>query len=122
MHHLISYFQGIVLGLIRVRGELIRLPAVTARVHKIFSSASPVLHRGAAPLSLPWPLVTESVLQPIDPGPVVTIGGLEIRPAERSVDVFVRKVRRKLATVSPGWTYIHTHFGIGYRFSPERAV
>jgi len=24
--------------------------------------------------------------------------------------------------VSPGWTYVHTHFGIGYRFSPERAV
>ena len=40
---------------------------------------------------------------------------------DRSVDVFVRKVRRKLAEAAPGWTYIHTHFGIGYRFSPERA-
>jgi DNA-binding response OmpR family regulator len=39
---------------------------------------------------------------------------------DRSVDVYVRKVRGKLARVSPGWTYIHTHFGIGYRFSPER--
>jgi DNA-binding response OmpR family regulator len=38
---------------------------------------------------------------------------------ERAVDVFVRKVRTKLATVAPEWIYIHTHFGIGYRFSPE---
>jgi DNA-binding response OmpR family regulator len=39
---------------------------------------------------------------------------------DRSVDVFVRKVRRKLAEVSPEWDYIHTHFGIGYRMSVER--
>jgi DNA-binding response OmpR family regulator len=39
---------------------------------------------------------------------------------DRSVDVFVRKVRRKLYDVSPEWTYIHTHFGIGYRLSLER--
>jgi DNA-binding response OmpR family regulator len=38
---------------------------------------------------------------------------------DRSVDVFVRKVRRKLAVASPGWEFIHTHFGIGYRFAPE---
>jgi len=40
---------------------------------------------------------------------------------DRSVDVFVRKVRTKLAAVSPGWTYVHTHFGIGYRYAPERS-
>jgi DNA-binding response OmpR family regulator len=40
---------------------------------------------------------------------------------DRSVDVFVRKVRRKLAACSPDWTYIHTHFAIGYRFFPEPA-
>ena len=38
---------------------------------------------------------------------------------DRSVDVFVRKVRRKLAAASPSWEYVHTHFGIGYRLSPE---
>ncbi len=37
----------------------------------------------------------------------------------RSVDVFVRKVRVKLEKLAPEWSYIHTHFGIGYRFSPE---
>ena len=40
---------------------------------------------------------------------------------DRSVDVFVRKLRQKLERVSPGWRYIHTHFGIGYRFSAEPA-
>ena len=38
---------------------------------------------------------------------------------DRSVDVFMRKVRRKLDAVSPRWEYIHTHFGVGYRFDPE---
>ena len=38
---------------------------------------------------------------------------------DRSVDVFVRKLRSKLERVSPSWRYIHTHFGIGYRFAAE---
>jgi DNA-binding response OmpR family regulator len=41
---------------------------------------------------------------------------------DRAVDVFVRKVRQKLDDAAPGWTFIHTHFGIGYRFSPEPRV
>jgi DNA-binding response OmpR family regulator len=41
---------------------------------------------------------------------------------DRSVDVFVRKVRRKLDETVPGWQFIHTHFGIGYRFAPERST
>ena len=39
---------------------------------------------------------------------------------DRSVDVFARKVRHKLRIAAPGWDYVHTHFGIGYRFAPER--
>jgi DNA-binding response OmpR family regulator len=39
---------------------------------------------------------------------------------DRSVDVFVRKLRQKLEKASPDWRYIHTHFGIGYRFAAER--
>ena len=38
---------------------------------------------------------------------------------DRSVDVFVRKVRNKLEICAPDWTFLHTHFGIGYRFAPE---
>ncbi len=38
---------------------------------------------------------------------------------DRSVDVFVRKLRQKLERASSQWRYIHTHFGIGYRFAAE---
>lgn len=48
------------------------------------------------------------------------IWGGTMQRRDRSVDVLVRKVRAKLELVAPEWTYIHTHFGIGYRFSPER--
>jgi DNA-binding winged helix-turn-helix (wHTH) protein len=40
---------------------------------------------------------------------------------DRSVDVFIRKLRQKLEKHSPSWAYIHTHFGIGYRLDPEPA-
>jgi DNA-binding response OmpR family regulator len=48
------------------------------------------------------------------------IWGGTMQRRDRSVDVLVRKVRRKLELIAPEWRYIHTHFGIGYRFSPER--
>jgi DNA-binding response OmpR family regulator len=38
---------------------------------------------------------------------------------DRSVDVFVHKLRRKLESDSPRWRYIHTHFGVGYRLAAE---
>ncbi len=47
------------------------------------------------------------------------VWGGEMKHRDRAVDVFVRKVRTKLAATAPSWTYIHTHFGIGYRFAPE---
>jgi DNA-binding response OmpR family regulator len=50
-----------------------------------------------------------------------SVWGYAMAHGDRSVDVFVRKLRAKLQRVSPGWTYIHTHFGIGYRFDPEPA-
>lgn len=46
--------------------------------------------------------------------------GGEMPRRDRSVDVLVRKVRAKLEQVAPNWRYIHTHFGIGYRFTPEK--
>jgi DNA-binding response OmpR family regulator len=46
--------------------------------------------------------------------------GGEMPKRDRSVDVLVRKVRGKLELAAPNWRYIHTHFGIGYRFSPEQ--
>ena len=48
------------------------------------------------------------------------VWGYAMAHGDRSVDVFVRKLRQKLETASPDWSYIHTHFGVGYRFQPER--
>jgi len=45
--------------------------------------------------------------------------GQSLRPGDRSVDVYVHKVRAKLEAALPGWRFIHTHVGFGYRFSPE---
>jgi DNA-binding response OmpR family regulator len=47
------------------------------------------------------------------------VWGYAMAHGDRSVDVFVRKLRLKLRTASPHWSYIHTHFGVGYRFAPE---
>jgi DNA-binding response OmpR family regulator len=47
------------------------------------------------------------------------VWGYAMAHGDRSVDVFVRKVRQKLETASPAWSYIHTHFGVGYRFDAE---
>jgi DNA-binding response OmpR family regulator len=46
------------------------------------------------------------------------VWGYALAHGDRSVDVFVGKLRQKLRLASPGWTYIHTHFGVGYRFEP----
>ena len=47
------------------------------------------------------------------------VWGREMRPRDRSVDVYVRKLRVKLEVALPGWTFIHTHFGFGYRLAAE---
>ena len=49
------------------------------------------------------------------------VWGYAMARGDRSVDVFVRKLRQKLEKASPEWRYIHTHFGVGYRFAPEPA-
>jgi DNA-binding response OmpR family regulator len=47
------------------------------------------------------------------------VWGYTMARGDRSVDVFVRKLRQKLERVSPSWRYVHTHFGVGYRFAAE---
>jgi DNA-binding response OmpR family regulator len=47
------------------------------------------------------------------------VWGYAMARGDRSVDVFVRKLRQKLERASPQWRYIHTHFGVGYRFAAE---
>lgn len=46
------------------------------------------------------------------------VWGRSYRKSDRSVDVYVGRLRAKLSRALPG-RFIHTHTGIGYRFSPE---
>jgi DNA-binding response OmpR family regulator len=48
-----------------------------------------------------------------------TVWGGELRAGDRSVDVYVSKLRSKLETALPDRRFIHTHPGFGYRFQPE---
>jgi DNA-binding winged helix-turn-helix (wHTH) protein len=43
-----------------------------------------------------------------------------MRVRDRSVDVYVRKLRVKLEAALPEWSFIHTHFGLGYRLAADR--
>ncbi|HEY5977676.1 MAG TPA: winged helix-turn-helix domain-containing protein [Solirubrobacterales bacterium] len=45
-------------------------------------------------------------------------GGTPSR-ADRSVDVYVSRLRQKLGRALPNRSLIHTHNGIGYRFAPD---
>ena len=42
-----------------------------------------------------------------------------VQKRDRSVDVYVGRLRSKLDRALPGRRFIHTHTGIGYRFSPD---
>lgn len=50
------------------------------------------------------------------------VWGRKRRPGDRSVDVYIRKLRIKLEEALPEWRFIHTHFGAGYRLTPERSA
>ena len=46
------------------------------------------------------------------------VWGEVYRKSDRSVDVYVGRLRQKLDEALPGQPLIHTHFGFGYRFAP----
>ena len=48
-----------------------------------------------------------------------TVWGGDLRPGDRSVDVYVSKLRTKLESALPDRRFIHTHPGFGYRFQPQ---
>src|SRR4051812_15700107 len=47
------------------------------------------------------------------------VWGRSYRRSDRSVDVYVGRLRAKLDRALPGRRFIHTHTGVGYRFSPQ---
>jgi DNA-binding response OmpR family regulator len=50
------------------------------------------------------------------------VWGYEMMRGDRSVDVFVRKVRQKLVVACPDVSFVQTHYGVGYRFEPADAA
>jgi DNA-binding response OmpR family regulator len=50
-----------------------------------------------------------------------TVWGGELRRGDRSVDVYVSKLRSKLERAMPDRRFIHTHPGFGYRFQAQPA-
>ena len=46
------------------------------------------------------------------------VWGDSFSKSDRSVDVYVAKLRHKLREAAPSAKLIHTHFGFGYRFEP----
>jgi DNA-binding response OmpR family regulator len=46
------------------------------------------------------------------------VWGYAMTRGDRSVDVFVKKVRQKLRAAAPEASYIRTHHGVGYTFEP----
>jgi DNA-binding response OmpR family regulator len=48
-----------------------------------------------------------------------SVWGGPMRAGDRSVDVYVSKLRGKLERVLPDRRFIHTHAGFGYRFHPQ---
>ena len=48
-----------------------------------------------------------------------TVWGEPYRKSDRSVDVYVSKLRLKLEEAVPERRFIHTHFGFGYRFQEQ---
>ncbi|WP_372790744.1 helix-turn-helix domain-containing protein [Paraconexibacter sp.] len=50
------------------------------------------------------------------------VWGGSLRHGDRSVDVYVHKLRVKLESAVPHVRWIHTHVGFGYRLEPEPAA
>jgi DNA-binding response OmpR family regulator len=48
-----------------------------------------------------------------------SVWGGALRAGDRSVDVYVSKLRNKLEQALPDRRFIHTHPGFGYRFQPQ---
>src|SRR5215210_955258 len=104
-------------------------PGPATGLHRVFTPASP----GRNPIPRP-PAEDRGPMEPVyDPvAAVIRAGPLEIRPVEslviaggtmrpgdRSVDVYVHKLRIKLEESLPDWRFVRTHVGFGYRFSSE---
>jgi DNA-binding response OmpR family regulator len=86
-------------GLVRVAGRTVVLSQRELEVLRVLIERSGRLVRREELYELAW--------------------GRPLRPGDRSVDVYVYRLRAKLADAAGGRSFIHTHHGLGYRFEPE---
>jgi two-component system response regulator ResD len=100
--------------------EPIEVPGLTIdpRTHRVFLADGSDAALTAKEFRLLWTLALSA-------GRVMTrdelqqrVWGVPYRPRDRSVDVCVRKIREKIDEKSADMVYLHTHYGIGYRFEP----
>jgi DNA-binding response OmpR family regulator len=97
--------------------EVLQAGPIEVRLHERLALADgDALHLTRQELGLLTALVRH-------PGAVLTrdelaqeAWGRRLRAGDRSVDVYVRRLRLKLAAGAPGWDFIHTHFAFGYRW------
>jgi DNA-binding response OmpR family regulator len=47
------------------------------------------------------------------------IWGMKLQQNDRSLDVYIRRLRRKLEAAKPDWSFIDTRHRIGYRLNPR---
>lgn len=50
-----------------------------------------------------------------------SVWGYQMLHGDRSVDVFVRRIRKKLAAKLPDRSFLQTHYGFGYKFEVQEA-
>lgn len=72
-------------------------------------------------LSLLWALVAHEGVVVSRQTLSESAWGRPLAAGDRSVDVYVRRLRLKLYAAAPEWAFIHTHFAFGYRLGAERA-
>ena len=50
------------------------------------------------------------------------IWGRRLTPRDRTVDVFVRKLREKIDHQTPRHNFVHTRYGVGYKLEAQEKV
>ena len=82
-------------------------PPGTGMHHNTFTMIATDLEPGA----LPPGLTRDELLQ--------KVWGRRETHRDRTVDVFVRRLRQKIDRIAPRHSFIQTRFGVGYKLEPD---
>ena len=75
------------------------------------TATTPATYRTALRTSNPTPPERDELLQ--------RVWGRRATHRDRTVDVFVRKLREKVDRRAPRHTFLHTRYGVGYKLEAE---